>query len=207
MAWKIHAWWSASQGCACAVYLHGGAYTLCGSFCRMIPYTYAAVEWAYWIMHRTTWVWAISRPMDRAEMRLVVLTPKLIRKGIQGGTYVSWDKALFDLVCFVFGLENWSLLGTFYIRGPNTSAKDRSTSVCIYIRCMADWKKKNRTKSIYLFSFSSIFVFSFPCFFSLLPSSRVWWIFAILCRKTVGFPPRKRGIFVALLGKTPVIVT
>jgi hypothetical protein len=131
MAWKIHAWWSASQGCACAVYLHGGAYTLCGSFCRMIPYTYAAVEWAYWIMHRTTWVWAISRPMDHAEMRLVVLTPKLIRKGIQGGTYVSWDKALFDLVCFVFGLENWSLLGTFYIHGPNTSAKDRSTPVYI----------------------------------------------------------------------------
>lgn len=203
MAWKIHAWWSASQGCTYAVYLHGGAYTLCGSFCRMIPYTYAAVEWAYWIMHRTTWVWAISRPMDRAEIRLAVLTPKLIRKGIQGGTHVSWVKALFDLVCFVFGLENWSLLGTFYIRGPNTSAKDRSTSVYISGAWPIGRGPIEQNQSTYLVF--HLFLF-FPSFFSLLPSSRVWWIFAVLCRKTVGFPPRKRGIFVALLGKHPVIV-
>ncbi len=59
------------------------------------------------------------------------------------------DKLLLDLI-----LYSARTVGVVYAL-PYMFAK-RPEHTCIYIRCMADWKGTNRTKSIYLFSFSSI---------------------------------------------------
>jgi hypothetical protein len=54
-----------------------------------------------------------------------------------------------------------------------------------------------------LFLFIFFIVFHLPC-----PSSpRAWLIFAVLSWKTVGSPPRKRGVFVALLEKQSSVVS
>ena len=68
--------------------------------------------------------------------------------------------------------------------------------------------RQSNQYTIYLF-FSFTFCFllrSVRCLAPCPSSPRAWLIFAVLRCKAVGSPPRKRGIFVALLGKHPFVV-